>query len=456
MNIYEVERSVLGGLFCLGDMSGNVASSVIGSLKTGMFNTAEHRAIFEAFKSAQAQGLYADILIIDVALKNSGKAWAGSFAYLGELARDTASAANIKEFAKILREESVKRFTISRLHDAIAELGNSDSVPLAQKLGLLETQLSQIAGRVVDGARGMRHIRDISNDVLDELDGVWSGNPEMAGFSTGFEQVDKILGPRKIKKGALVVVGARPKMGKTAFLGQFCKSVAINEKRSSLIFSMEMVDRDITERMISEHGSMSSACLYDTNNQSFDTDCAKFGAAMQDLIQHDIYIDDTPSITIDYIKQIARQMNRENPVGVIAVDYLTLMSSPKAERNDLSYGLITKQLKILAKELGCVVLLLTQLNRNLESRQDKRPLPSDSRDTGQIEQDCDVWIGLYREGVYKTEMNQHDASITEIIVRLNRNGGTGTGYCTLTNGYFREIDPALVNFGDEERTEGWA
>lgn len=458
MNSYQIEQSILGGLFCLGDMKGNVASSVLTALKTNMFNTAEHRAIFEAFRKAQQNDVYADILMIDQILQKSGDGWKGSLAYLGELHRDTPSAANIKEFGRILREESVKRFTMSTLQEAMVELSQNDTVPLAQKLGLLETKLSQIAGRVIDGTKGMRHISDISSDVLEAMDGFWSGNPDMQGVSSGFSQIDAVLGPKKIRRGSLVVVGARPKMGKTAFLGQFCKSIAVEEKQKAIIFSLEMVDKDIAERMIAEQAGISSACLYDGENREYNTHMAMFGKAMQELIQHDIYVDDTPAITIDYVKQTARQMNREGKIGVIALDYLTLMDAPKADRNDLAYGVITKQLKNLAKELNCVVLLLTQLSRGLESRSDKRPLPSDSRDTGQIEQDCDVWIGLYREGVYNSNMPADKKGITEIIVRLNRHGGNGTGYANLVNGYFREIDPAMVvteDNGNEKQERNW-
>lgn len=452
MDSNQLEQSLLGSLICLGDMNGKVASSVLITVKPNAFNNAHHRNIYKCILAARRDNLYVEIMMLDVMLRNSGLSFEGAFSYLADLQRNNPSSANIKEYARLLREEAIKRFTLSKLSEAIAELSEASTEPLAQRIGMIQSALAEINNQSLNGSRGLRHISEISEDVINELDGIWSGSPEMRGYSTGFEQLDKLLGPKLIKRGSLVVIGSRPKMGKTAYLGQMVKSIAMKEKKRALIFSMEMADRDITERMVAEHASMSSNCLYDMENMNFDIDCAKFGASMQDLIKHEIYIDDTPSISIDYVERESRMANKESPVGIIAVDYLTLMDKPNAERNDLALGEITKRLKILAKELGCVVLLLTQLSRSLESRTDKRPMPSDSRDTGQIEQDCDVWIGLYREGVYNTNLSREDASLTELIVRLNRNGGTGTGYAELTNGYFRETQPREIGVTEKE---GW-
>jgi replicative DNA helicase len=165
-----------------------------------------------------------------------------------------------------------------------------------------------------------------------------------------------------------------------------------------------------------------------------------------------MFIDDMPAMTIDHIKREARNLAKTGPIGCIAVDYLTLMEAKKAERNDLAYGEITKALKNLAKELNCYVLLLTQLNRKLEDRSDKRPMPSDSRDTGQIEQDCDMWIGLYRHGVYDDTCKHK--GLTEGIVRLNRHGQTGTFYMDLKDGYFVPLSNADGEYMKSENDDG--
>jgi len=151
-----------------------------------------------------------------------------------------------------------------------------------------------------------------------------------------------------------------------------------------------------------------------------------------------LFIDDTPGASLSHIVSESRRIKREKgKVGMVLVDYLTLMTAEKADRNDLAYGMITKGLKNLAKELDCVVVLLTQLNRDLEKRTNKRPLPSDSRDTGQIEQDCDYWLGIYREGAYDENANQSD---TELLLRLNRHGNSGVVYCEQRNGSIYDTD----------------
>ena len=160
------------------------------------------------------------------------------------------------------------------------------------------------------------------------------------------------------------------------------------------------------------------------------------GATNNELANSNYYLDDSPQVSMAKVKKEVREVHRKNPVGLVMLDYLTLMGTEEAERNDLKYAQITKELKILAKELGCVVLLLIQLNRGLEARPDKRPVPSDGRDTGQIEQDCDVWIGLYREGVYNKDCGH---KLTEAIVRLNRNGASPTAYMELNNGHFEDV-----------------
>ncbi|GAB7202419.1 DnaB-like helicase C-terminal domain-containing protein [Dickeya oryzae] len=168
-------------------------------------------------------------------------------------------------------------------------------------------------------------------------------------------------------------------------------------------------------------------------------DMARAMAKAQELAETNLMLDDTPSISLAHIVNECRRVKRQRGViGLVAVDYLTLMRGEQAERRDLSYGEITKGLKALAKELDCVVLLLTQLNRALEQRADKRPLPSDSRDTGQIEQDCDVWIGVYRDAVYN---ENSDPQLTELLLRMNREGATGTAHTLLRDGYFVDTTP---------------
>lgn len=243
------------------------------------------------------------------------------------------------------------------------------------------------------------------------------------------------MAPKQALRGSLIVIGARPKMGKTATYNKIATHFALNHRLPSLVFSLEMTDRGIIERMIAQEALISSNLFY--NGEYDDTKMALAMAKAGELAESNLMIDSTPGVSLAHIVAESRKVKRQRGVvGLVAVDYLTLMKGEEAERRDISFGAITTGLKNLAKELDCIVVLLTQLNRKLEERADKRPQPSDSKDTGQIEQDCDVWIGLYRDAVYN---EQADKTLMELIVRLNREGPSGTAYAQMIDGYIKSI-----------------
>ena len=262
---------------------------------------------------------------------------------------------------------------------------------------------------------------------------------KVVGFTTGFRDLDTAMYPKGIMPGALVCVGARPKMGKSSFLSKWVTHTTLKEKKPVVVFSLEMTNIQLWERMVSQQSNVDANTFWIPKaDQSL---MNKAYAVAGELGLSNLYIDDTPGISLSHVVSEARRIKRKHGcMGLIAIDYLTLMKAEKAERNDLAYGNITKALKNLAKELGCPVLLLTQLNRMLEQRPDKRPTPSDSRDTGQIEQDCDVWIGLYRDAVYNDKLSNELRDFAEVIVRLNREGFTGTIYTRFINGRFIDVD----------------
>lgn len=233
----------------------------------------------------------------------------------------------------------------------------------------------------------------------------------------------------------------------TTLYSQLAVNCAVREKKPALMFSLEMPGDQILEKLVGQKSGISPGIFYmpatdDADDQyqgDYDGDFKKAIATAGRLSEIDmLYIDDTPGLSLAHIVSESRRIKREKGcVGMILVDYLTLMTAEKAERNDLAYGMITKGLKNLAKELGCVVVLLTQLNRKLEDRGNKRPLPSDSRDTGQIEQDCDYWVGIHREGTFDDNVPPGE---TELLLRLNRHGSTGTVYCNQINGAIYDTD----------------
>ena len=236
----------------------------------------------------------------------------------------------------------------------------------------------------------------------------------------------------------------------TTFYSQLAINCALQENLPAVMFSLEMPDKQIFERMVGQLSGVNTDIFYRGADDESEFSHAN-ARALQMAESGNFFIDDTPGVSFQHIQSEARRIKRENGrVGMVLVDYLTLMTAEKADRNDLAYGLITKGLKNLAKELDCVVVLLTQLNRDLEKRTNKRPLPSDSRDTGQIEQDCDYWIGIYRVGAYDETANQSE---TELLLRLNRHGQSGVIHCEQRNGSIYDCDQETARRRTQEREE---
>ncbi|EIQ24333.1 dnaB-like helicase C terminal domain protein [Shigella flexneri K-315] len=273
------------------------------------------------------------------------------------------------------------------------------------------------------------------NDWIDDLERRFSSPENAAGLTLGISSLDRLMAPKHVLRGSLVVIGARPKMGKSASLNRIVTHFALNHRLPTLVFTLEMTDRSLVERMVAQEARVNSEIFY--VGASDDSDMARAMAKAAELAESNLMIDSTPGVTLAHVIAECRKVKRQRGVvGLVAIDYLTLMKAEAAERRDIVFGDITTGLKNLAKELDCVVLLLTQLNRKLEDRADKRPTPSDSRDTGQIEQDCDVWIGLYRDAVYNRNA---DSQLMELILRLNREGATGTAYALMDNGSVTDV-----------------
>jgi replicative DNA helicase len=432
-NEFEIEKSLLGGLMKLSNEESDVASYVLRTLNPKSFYTRVHSEIYKAIKLLAASNKLFDQLSVASYLAKQGSI------ELIEVDRCYSSHCDanlLRQYTNTLKDAALERYALSKINDLQDLIANQDNGNITQRIGLAESVLSGILESVDNRkSTGLRDGADIATEWLDDIDSFLSGNNK--AYDLGVTGLDEVMKPKQMKPGSLVVVGARPKMGKTFFATKMVCHYLLNRDEGVSVFSLEMRAADIWERMLSEKAQTNSNNFYTipmANNAYWDS----VGNSNMELANTKIAIDDTPGITIRHIKSEVRKQHRKHKQGLIVVDYLTLMEGDgAAERNDLKYGEITKQLKMLAKELGCIVLLLTQLNRSLESRPDKRPFPSDSRDTGQIEQDCDVWIGLYRERVYD---DNAPFNFTEAIIRLNRTGGTGTGYMTLESGYFEDVD----------------
>ncbi|ATM86709.1 DnaB-like helicase C-terminal domain-containing protein [Yersinia frederiksenii] len=433
----DAEQSVLGGLM-LDDGSDNVAK-VLSMLKPESFYTRPHQVIFAEIKDLVSKQIPIDLLTIFNQMENKGiSSTVGGFAYMAELSKYTPSAANIVHYAMEVRDKAITRYSIAKTNAMTELLYANNGMTATQKLEAIQALSTEIADHAKTGnRRGLRTFESVFSDWVDVVEQRLSGDPRAIGLTSGIASLDAMLEPKRIVKGSLFVVGARPKMGKTTLYLNMAINCAMNEKLPALAFSLEMPDLQLAERMITQISGVSSKNFYldGYDDNRFALASAK---GVELATNGNLYIDDTPGLSLAHIVSECRRIKRERGVvGMVLVDYLTLMKAEKADRNDLAYGMITKGLKNLAKELDCVVVLLTQLNRDLEKRTNKRPLPSDSRDTGQIEQDCDYWLGIYRAGAYDDNANQHD---TELLMKLNRHGENGVVYVEQRFGAIYDCD----------------
>lgn len=430
----EAEQSVLGGLML--EVGSERSQTAMSMLKPESFFSRAHQVIFSEMRELVASQKPIDLITLTESLEAKSVAnQAGGFAYLAELSKNTPSSANIVHYALVVREKAMERYGIEKLVSATELLYSRNGMTTTQKFEAIQTMFTDITDHAKTGSRrGLRPLIEVTESWTDGLEGRMNGE-KVRGLTTGIGSLDDLLGVKRLVRGSLFVVGARPKMGKTTLYSSMAINCATVEDEPALMFSLEMPDEQILEKIIAQKARINPNVFYPDMTKSdfgypgdWQGDFNKAQGVLGALIStNNLYIDDTAGPTLSHIVAEARRIKRlRGKVGMVLVDYLTLMTAEKAERNDLAFGAITKGLKNLAKELDCVVVLLTQLNRDLEKRTNKRPLPSDSRDTGQIEQDCDYWIGIYREGAYDEMANQAG---TELLLRLNRHGNSGVVFC---------------------------
>lgn len=442
----QAEQAVIGGLML--DGGEERTQKVLTLLKPESFYSRMHGQLFDAIRDLLKRTQPVDILTVSEEMEKRGSLEAaGGFAYLAEICKNTPSVANLTQYAAIVRDHAMERYGIQKLAAATEILYTKSMLSAAEKLEAVSTMTSQISDYAKTGSRrGLRSFGDLMDDWMIDLEKRLDPSQAPRGLTTGIPSLDDMLAPKGLVKGSLFVIGARPKMGKTTLYGQMAINCALKEKKPALMFSLEMPSDQILEKLVGQKSGVNPNIFYMRTDDDmkkyqgdYDDDFNKSLMVATRMRELDMfYIDDTPGLSLAHIVAEARRVKREKGcVGMILVDYLTLMTAEKADRNDLAYGMITKGLKNLAKELDCVVVLLTQLNRELEKRVNKRPLPSDSRDTGQIEQDCDYWVGIHREGAFDENV---PSSETELILRLNRHGETGSVFCLQKNGAIYDMD----------------
>lgn len=446
----EAEQAVLGGILLNNEYWDGVAERV----QAGDFYNYAHRIIFEQMVDLSRQNQPIDIITLDQLLKNKGILQdVGGFAYLAELSKNTPSAANILAYAEIVSERAIRRELISA-GNKIAEISyNPKGMTVKDVLDEAERAVFHIAEKRTSSDEGPKKIDDILLQTLGriELLSKMKNNGGVTGVSTGFIDLDRKTAG--LQPSDLIIVAARPSMGKTTFAMNLCENASLLDIESTdeqgnkikvpnkpvLIFSLEMPADQIMMRMLASLSKVDQTKIR-TGQIHDDEDWSRISSTMAILQQRrNIYIDDSSGLTPTELRSRARRVYKENGgLSMIMVDYLQLMRAPGfADNRTLEIAEISRSLKALAKELQVPVVALSQLNRSLEQRADKRPVNSDLRESGSIEQDADLIMFIYRDEVYHD--NSDLKGIAEIIIGKQRNGPIGRVRLTF-QGHFSRFD----------------
>ncbi len=407
------EQAVLG---CMLTNSGAL-SEVFSGVKAEDFYTGAHRLIFEAAKMLFDSGKPVDLITVTEELGNKVE-MAGGLGYLSKIAMSIVTTQNLPQYIKIVKDASSVRKLIESANE-IAEMGYLNEEDAEVILDRAEQMVFSVAEN--RGNMGFSHIRDILMDSIENVEKLRAAGGRIAGVPTGFSDLDNILAG--LQKSDLVLLAARPAMGKTAFALNIAQHIAINSKVPVAVFNLEMSKEQIVNRMICSEALVENSKFRvgDLNVE----DCARLAQAIGTLSSAPIYIDDTAGIGISEIRAKCRRLAQsEKGLGLIVIDHIQLMQAGRrSESRQQEISEISRSLKILAKELNVPVLALSQLSRAVESRQDKRPMLSDLRESGAIEQDADIVMFLYRDSYYNPESEKHN--VAECIIAKHRNGETG-------------------------------
>ncbi|MCR3756059.1 MAG: replicative DNA helicase [Sodalis sp. Psp] len=430
----EAEQSVLGGLM----LDNERWDSVTDRVTSNDFFNQLHRLIFREMQSLLEMGKPIDLITLSESLEQKGKLdIVGGFAYLAELSKNIPSAANIVAYADIVRERAVVREMIAVAHE-IADAGYDPQGRSSEDLlDLAESRVFQIAENRARKDEGPKSISRILEDTVARIEQLYQKPHDgVIGVSSGYQDLDKKTAG--LQKSDLIIVAARPSMGKTTFAMNLCENAAMTEDKPVLIFSLEMPGEQIMMRMLASLSRVAQTRI--RTGQLDDEDWARISSTMGILLEkQNMYIDDSSRLTPAEMRSRARRVFRENDgLSLIMIDYLQLMRVPSLSDNrTLEIAEISRSLKALAKELQVPVMALSQLNRSLEQRADKRPVNSDLRESGSIEQDADLIMFIYRDEVYHE--NSDMKGIAEIILGKQRNGPIGTVRLTF-NGQWSRFD----------------
>tara|TARA_Y100001935_G_C17292960_1_gene504508 strand:+ start:37 stop:1392 length:1356 start_codon:yes stop_codon:yes gene_type:complete len=433
-NSVEAERSILGGLM----LDENAWDSISSIVFAEDFYRGDHRQIYKCMVSLVGKNRPLDIITIAEELDAIDELkTVGGMAYLSDLVNTTPSATNIRAYAEIVRE----RATIRKLISVGNEIADSGFSPEGRDSATLLDQAESKVFKISDDRPsngGPESVQPLLTKTIERIDQLFQTKGALTGLSSGFRDIDEITSG--LQPADLIIVAGRPSMGKTSFMMNLVENAVISESSSVLVFSMEMPSQSLVLRMLSSLGRIDQTKIR-TGNLA-DDDWPRLTSAVSLLSDKSLFIDDTPALTPNEIRSRARRVARESgSLGLIVVDYLQLMQvsgTPENRAGEISE--ISRSLKGIAKEFNCPVVAGSQLNRSLEQRPDKRPIMSDLRESGAIEQDADLVIGVYREHVYNPEAEE---GLAEIIVLKQRNGPIGTKKLAFIGKYTKFEDLAM-------------
>lgn len=422
----EAEQSVLGAMI----LSRNAVDIALQNLSSDYFYTKEHQLIFAAIENLVSNQMSVDITTLTAYLVEKNELdEVGGVEYLTNISQAVYSNANIDYYIKIINEKAMVRRLID-VSEKLASKGYEDSISALDLAQEAERKILEVTAykKVTDFKKSSDVLRDVHENLIE----ISKQKDGLSGVATGFKGIDRLT--NGLQKGDLIILAARPSVGKTAFALNLAQNAAHISNVPVAIFSLEMGADQLVKRMLSAAGRIDGAKLRD--GRLSDEDWLRYSKASATLSKDEIYIDDTPNLKVIEIASKCRKLQREHGLGLVVIDYLQLISGPdnSRESRQLEVSEISRSLKGLARELKVPVVALSQLSRAVEQRHDKRPIMSDLRESGAIEQDADIVAFLHRDDYYNAEDSEHPGEV-EVIFGKHRNGATGVVILTFEKDY---------------------
>jgi len=416
----EAEQSVLGSIL----LQPSALISSMEFIQASDFYRRSHQLIFQAMIDLNEKNEEIDVITVANLLETSGQLEdVGGTPYLAELANIVPTAANVEYYAQIVEERSLLRRLIQASTDIISDT-YEESDEVSNLLDNAEQKILEVSER--KNRSGFTKISDVLRDSMEEIDQLYKNDEEITGLSSGYRALD--LMTAGLHEDELIILAARPGVGKTAFALNIAQNIGTSTNENVAIFSLEMGATQLVNRMLCAEGTINANHL--RTGQLTEEEFEKLFVAMGSLSKANIFIDDTPGIRVSEIRAKSRRLMQERGgIGLIIIDYLQLIEGSGRESRQQEVSEISRQLKKLAMELNVPVIALSQLSRSVEQRQDKRPILSDLRESGSLEQDADIVAFLYREDYYRAEEDEEEVeedNVVEVLIEKNRSGARGT------------------------------